>query len=94
MSGCDLDGRVIRKGAADAITRHVASLGGSVPAEVDQVVAAIAKTGGTPLAVSDGGRVLGVVHLKDIVKGGHQGALCALPDHGAAHGDDHRATTR
>ena len=70
MSGCDLDGRVIRKGAADAIARHVASLGGRVPAEVEQAVATIAKTGGTPLAVSDGPRVLGVVHLKDVVKGG------------------------
>jgi potassium-transporting ATPase ATP-binding subunit len=70
MSGCDLDSRVIRKGAADAIARHVASLGGSVPAPVDQTVATIAKSGGTPLAVSDGSRVLGVVHLKDIVKGG------------------------
>jgi potassium-transporting ATPase ATP-binding subunit len=70
MSGCDLEGRVIRKGAADAIARHVASLGGKVPAEVDQTVTAIAKTGGTPLAVSEGSRLLGVVHLKDIVKGG------------------------
>jgi K+-transporting ATPase ATPase B chain len=70
MSGCDLDGRVIRKGAADAIARHVGSLGGSVPALVDQTVSSIAKSGGTPLAVSDGARVLGVVHLKDIVKGG------------------------
>jgi K+-transporting ATPase ATPase B chain len=70
MSGCDLDGRVVRKGAADAIARHVASLGGGVPPEVGQTVAAIAKSGGTPLAVCDGRRVLGVVHLKDIVKGG------------------------
>ena len=70
MSGCDLDGRVIRKGAADAIARHVASLGGSVPPRVEQAVATIAKAGGTPLAVSDGARVLGVVHLKDVVKGG------------------------
>jgi K+-transporting ATPase ATPase B chain len=70
MSGCDLDGRVIRKGALDAIARHVAALGGRVPAEVEQAAAAIARTGGTPLAVSDGPRVLGVVHLKDIVKGG------------------------
>jgi K+-transporting ATPase ATPase B chain len=70
MSGCDLDSRVIRKGAADAIARHVASLGGSVQVQVDQTVATIAKSGGTPLAVSDGSRVLGVVHLKDIVKGG------------------------
>ncbi len=70
MSGCDLDGRVIRKGATDAIARHVAGLGGSVPPDIDQIVASIAKTGGTPLTVSDGARVLGVVHLKDVVKGG------------------------
>lgn len=70
MSGCDFDGRVIRKGAADAVARHVASLGGSVPGQVAQDVTAIAKAGGTPLVVSEGARVLGVVHLKDIVKGG------------------------
>ncbi|HEY8233542.1 MAG TPA: potassium-transporting ATPase subunit KdpB [Vicinamibacteria bacterium] len=70
MSGCDMDGRVIRKGALDAITRHVAALGGRVPQEVEMVAATIAKSGGTPLAVSEGARVLGVVHLKDIVKGG------------------------
>jgi len=70
MSGCDLDGRVIRKGAVDAIARHVKALGGRVPADVEQAVSSIAKSGGTPLAVSDGARVLGVVHLKDIVKGG------------------------
>ena len=70
MSGCDLDGRVVRKGAVDAIARHVASLGGAIPPEVEHVAATIAKSGGTPLAVSDGPRVLGIVHLKDIVKGG------------------------
>jgi K+-transporting ATPase ATPase B chain len=70
MSGCDLDGRVIRKGAVDAISRHVAARGGALPSEVDRAVRAIAQSGGTPLAVSDGGRVLGVVHLKDVVKGG------------------------
>ncbi len=70
MSGCDLNGRIVRKGAADAIARHVAGLGGRMPGEIDQVVASIAKSGGTPLVVSDGPRVLGVVHLKDIVKGG------------------------
>jgi potassium-transporting ATPase ATP-binding subunit len=70
MSGCDLDGRVIRKGAVDAIARHVASLGGKLPPEVEQASDSIAKSGGTPLAVSDGSRVLGVIHLKDIVKGG------------------------
>ena len=70
MSGVNLDGRQIRKGAADAIARHVTTLGGSLPPEVDQAVSGIAKTGGTPLVVSDDARVLGVVHLKDIVKGG------------------------
>jgi potassium-transporting ATPase ATP-binding subunit len=70
MSGCDLDGRIVRKGAADAIARHVAALGGRMPADVDQVVASIARSGGTPLVVCEGPRVLGVVHLKDIVKGG------------------------
>ena len=70
MSGCDLDGRVIRKGAVDAISRHVAALGGDVAPELEQAVLEIAKSGGTPLAVSDGARVLGIVQLKDIVKGG------------------------
>jgi potassium-transporting ATPase ATP-binding subunit len=70
MSGCDLNGRVIRKGAVDAIARHVTSLGGSLPPQVEQTAASIGRSGGTPLAVSDGARVLGVVHLKDIVKGG------------------------
>jgi K+-transporting ATPase ATPase B chain len=70
MSGCDLNGRTVRKGAVDAIARHVASLGGSLSPEVEQAAARISKSGGTPLAVSDGPRVLGIVHLKDIVKGG------------------------
>ncbi len=70
MSGCDLDGRIVRKGAADAVARHVAALGGRVPPAVDLAVAAIAREGGTPLVVADGARVLGVVHLKDIVKNG------------------------
>ncbi len=70
MSGCDLDGRVVRKGAIDAITRHVVSLGGAVPPEVTASVAEVAQGGGTPLAVAVGARVLGVVRLKDVVKGG------------------------
>jgi K+-transporting ATPase ATPase B chain len=70
MSGCDLNGRIVRKGAVDAIARHVASLGGSIPPEVEQAAATVSRSGGTPLAVSDGPRVLGLVHLKDIVKGG------------------------
>ncbi len=70
MSGVDVEGRVIRKGAADAIIAHVRSLGGSVPPEVVQSVSLVSRSGGTPLVVSDGPRALGVVHLKDIVKGG------------------------
>ena len=70
MSGVDLGGRAVRKGAADAIERWVESSGGSVPAEVRASVDAIAKQGGTPLVVADGARALGVIHLKDIVKGG------------------------
>ena len=70
MSGCDLGGRVIRKGAVDAISAHVKSLGGIVPTEVETVTRGISDSGGTPLAVSDGNRVFGVIHLKDVVKGG------------------------
>ena len=70
MSGCDLNGRVIRKGAVDAIATHVKSIGGNVPTEVEAVTHGISDNGGTPLAVSDGNRVLGVIHLKDVVKGG------------------------
>jgi len=76
MSGVDLNGhphrdvQQIRKGATDAITRHVTALGGSVPAEVKAVVDGIAKQGATPLVVSSGDRVLGVVQLADIVKTG------------------------
>jgi K+-transporting ATPase ATPase B chain len=70
MSGCDLDGRVLRKGAAEAVKRHVEMRGGRMPLELDQVVTSISQSGGTPLAVADNERVLGIVHLKDKVKGG------------------------
>jgi len=70
MSGVDLSGRKIRKGAADAIEAHVKRLGGSVPAGVRGAVDRIATEGATPLVVSDGASVLGVIQLKDIVKGG------------------------
>ncbi len=70
MSGVDLDGRRIRKGSVAAIAAFVASQGGAVPPAVTAGAEAIARQGGTPLLVADGGRVLGVVHLKDIVKGG------------------------
>ena len=70
MSGCDLDGRMIRKGAVDAVLAHIGKLGGNGSDEVKAVANRIGDAGGTPLAVSDGPRVLGIVHLKDIVKGG------------------------
>ena len=70
MSGADLDGRAIRKGAVDAVSQYVKSLGGAVPPELAAMAGKIGDSGGTPLAVSDGNRVLGLVHLKDIVKGG------------------------
>jgi K+-transporting ATPase ATPase B chain len=70
MSGVDLNGRQVRKGAADAIEAHVKRGGGSVPPEIRAAVDTIAKAGATPLVVADGGRVLGAIELKDIVKGG------------------------
>jgi K+-transporting ATPase ATPase B chain len=70
MSGVDLNGRQVRKGAADAIEAHVKGVGGALPAEVRSVVDRVSKEGATPLVVCDGSRVLGVIHLKDIVKGG------------------------
>jgi potassium-transporting ATPase ATP-binding subunit len=70
MSGVNLSGRQVRKGAAEAIEAHVKRLGGAVPPEVRSVVDTIAKAGATPLVVADGATVLGVIQLKDIVKGG------------------------
>ncbi|RKH03321.1 K(+)-transporting ATPase subunit B [Corallococcus sp. CA053C] len=73
MSGCDLvdpHPRSIRKGAVDALVRHVKELGGAVPEELAQASGRIGDAGGTPLAVADGARVLGIIHLKDVVKGG------------------------
>lgn len=73
MSGVDIDGEPIRKGAVDAVLRHVAQLRGMPQVrlpELDSIADRIAKEGGTPLAVARGDRVLGVVQLKDIIKGG------------------------
>jgi K+-transporting ATPase ATPase B chain len=70
MSGVDMSGRQIRKGAADAIEAYVTKLGGSVPTEVRAAVDTISKAGATPLVVAEGKVVLGVIQLKDIVKGG------------------------
>jgi len=70
MSGVDMDGLSIRKGAADAITEYIQKQGKSAPAELKTIVDNIARTGGTPLVVERNGEALGVIHLKDIVKGG------------------------
>jgi potassium-transporting ATPase ATP-binding subunit len=70
MSGVDLNGSRIRKGAADAIQRYVEAGGGRFPPDVRATVENVARQGGTPLVVADSARVLGVVQLKDIVKGG------------------------
>ncbi len=70
MSGIDMDGRCIRKGAADAIQAFVEEQGSPFPSAVRMLVDDIATQGATPLVVADGPRVLGVIQLKDIVKGG------------------------
>ena len=70
MSGVNLDGREIRKGAVDSITKYLNQHGTNMPREVQIVVENISRSGGTPLIVTENRRVLGVVYLKDIVKGG------------------------
>jgi K+-transporting ATPase ATPase B chain len=70
MSGVEVDGRSIRKGAVDAITKYLAEHGSQMPNEVRETVERIANSGGTPLVVAENGRALGVIHLKDVVKGG------------------------
>jgi potassium-transporting ATPase ATP-binding subunit len=70
MSGVDLDGRQIRKGAPEAIAKYVAERGSTVPLEIQQCVREISNGGGTPLLVAENGRALGVIALTDVVKGG------------------------
>jgi K+-transporting ATPase ATPase B chain len=70
MSGVDLQGREVRKGAADSVKKYVEALGLPYPAEVARAVDDVSRRGSTPLVVADAGRVMGVVELKDIVKGG------------------------
>ncbi|HML90611.1 MAG TPA: potassium-transporting ATPase subunit KdpB [Methylomusa anaerophila] len=70
MSGVNVKGQEIRKGAVDAIKKYTQGRGGSFPDAVDKACETIAKSGGTPLVVAEGARVLGAIHLKDIVKGG------------------------
>jgi potassium-transporting ATPase ATP-binding subunit len=70
MSGVNLEGRIIRKGSTDAIAAFLKENGGSLPDEVRAAVETVARSGGTPLVVAENRQALGVIHLKDIVKGG------------------------
>jgi potassium-transporting ATPase ATP-binding subunit len=78
MSGVDFEGRELRKGATDAICKFVLECGGDVPGYFQEMSDRISRNGGTPLAVADGSRLLGVIHLKDIVKGGMKERIAQL----------------
>jgi K+-transporting ATPase ATPase B chain len=78
MSGVDLEGRELRKGATDAICKFVQERGGDVPGDFQEMSERISRNGGTPLAVADGSRLLGAIHLKDIVKGGMKERIAQL----------------
>jgi K+-transporting ATPase ATPase B chain len=78
MSGVDIGVRSIRKGAADSVAKYVAANGGATSPELQSIVDRVAKSGGTPLVVAERTRALGVVHLKDIVKGGIKERFAAL----------------
>jgi K+-transporting ATPase ATPase B chain len=78
MSGVDIDNRQLRKGATEAIAQFVTRAGGVVPKALTEISDNISRNGGTPLAVADGKRALGVIHLKDIVKGGMKERLASL----------------
>jgi K+-transporting ATPase ATPase B chain len=82
VSGVDLGRRSIRKGATESIVQFVASHHGQAPAQLAEVTDRIARSGGTPLAVAEGARVLGVIHLKDIVKGGMRERFAQLREMG------------
>jgi K+-transporting ATPase ATPase B chain len=69
MSGVNIAGRQIRKGAAEAIENYLKTMGGTFSASIQDSIAIISRKGGTPLVVVDGAIVLGIVHLKDIIKG-------------------------
>jgi len=70
MSGVDLNGHSVRKGAADAVKKWVTGQGGILPEGLDQLVEGVATSGGTPLVVAEGLEILGIIHLKDVVKEG------------------------
>ena len=78
MSGINVQERMIRKGSVDAIRRHIAANNGQFPADVDAQVEQVARLGATPLVVAEGAQVLGVIVLKDIVKGGMKERVAQL----------------
>jgi len=78
MSGVDFEGRRLRKGATEAICKFVGDCGGQVAGSVQDISDRISRNGGTPLAVADGKRLLGIIHLKDIVKGGMKERIAQL----------------
>ncbi|HEV7632392.1 MAG TPA: potassium-transporting ATPase subunit KdpB, partial [Steroidobacteraceae bacterium] len=78
MSGVDIDGRKLRKGASDSVAQFVKEQGGTVPPDLIASAEKISRMGGTPLAVADGRRALGVIYLKDVVKGGMKERLVQL----------------
>ncbi len=82
MSGVDLDHRSVRKGATESIITFVGENGGRVPPQLREISDKISRSGGTPLAVADGQKVLGVVHLKDVVKGGMRERFSQLREMG------------
>ncbi len=78
MSGVDMDGIQLRKGATDAVVQFVREHGGKAPPELFELSERVARRGGTPLAVADGSRALGIIHLKDIVKRGIEDRVAEL----------------
>ena len=82
--------RCIRKGAVEAVAAWVNEQGGHWPSDVEAAAHGIADSGGTPLVVSDGARVLGVIHLKDMVKEGIKERFMRFRAMGIPHGDDYR----
>lgn len=78
MSGADINSDHLRKGATDSISQFVREQGGTAPEELQRIAEDISRQGGTPLAVANGRRALGIIHLKDVVKGGMKERLAQL----------------
>ena len=89
MSGVDFEGHEIRKGAADAVRAYVEARGGVFGAEVAAVAEEVSRSGGTPLVVARDARVLGVIHLKDIIKSGIRDNFADLRAMGIKTSDGH-----